>query len=69
MLREHSFKTVSWRLFRRMVPRLSFQTRLMYVDKRCAAPEYAQTSLNITIHYRFTLGNRTNQWSILNARP
>ena len=59
MLREHSFKTVSWRFFRRMVPRLSIQTRLMYVDKRCAAPEYAQT--DITIHYRFTLGNRTNQ--------
>ena len=60
MLREHSFKTVSWRLFRRMVPRLSIQIRLMYVDKRCTAPEYAQTS-------PFTIGSRSETGQISEA--
>ena len=60
MLREHSFKTVSWRFFRRMVPRLSIQIRLMYVDKRCAAPEYAQTS-------PFTIGSRSETGQISEA--
>ena len=60
MLREHSFKTVSWRFSRRMVPRLSIQIRLMYVDKRCAAPEYAQTS-------PFTIGSRSETGQISGA--